>query len=77
MARAVHERCPAGARPDADRLGRRGKIAHPPRPQETGGSPGSDPEDGDLVHFVPRGHLRFSHDATGVGSSDATLHLGT
>ncbi|MFE1647043.1 cyclophilin-like fold protein [Microbacterium sp. P01] len=53
------------------------KIAYLPRALEHSGSPGSDPEDGDLIYYVPWGNVGFYYDATGIGSSDATLHLGT
>ncbi len=40
------------------------------------GSPGSDPEDGDLIYFVPWGNIGFYYDASGVGYSDQTIHIG-
>ena len=37
----------------------REKIAYPPRELAPAGSPGSDPEDGDLIYYVPWGNLGF------------------
>ena len=53
------------------------KIAYLPRELNYEGSPGSDPENGDLIYYAPWGNLGFYYDTTGVGYSDATLHLGT
>jgi hypothetical protein len=53
------------------------KIAYLPRELNHTGSPGSDPEDGDLIYFTPWGNLGFYYDTTGIGYSEATLHLGT
>lgn len=53
------------------------KIAYLPRELNYEGSPGSDPEDGDLIYYTSWGNLGFYYDATGIGYSDATLHLGT
>ena len=39
--------------------------------------PGSDPEDGDLIYYIPWGNLGFYYNTAGVGYSDATLHIGT
>lgn len=55
----------------------REKIAHLPHRLQHDGSPGSDPEDGDLIYYVPWGNLGFYYNADGVGYSDQTLHLGT
>lgn len=55
----------------------REKIADLPRELEWEGSPGSDPEDGDLIYFVPWGNIGFYYDTDGIGYSDQTLHLGT
>lgn len=55
----------------------REKIGDPPAPLPTDGSPGSDPEDGDLIYFVPWGNLGFYYDASGVGYSGDTIHIGT
>ncbi|GLQ53838.1 cyclophilin-like fold protein [Devosia nitrariae] len=41
------------------------------------GSPGSDPKDGDLIYFVPWGNIGFYYNASGIGYSDLTIHLGT
>jgi hypothetical protein len=61
---------------DLEELNGREKIAYLPRDLEHDGSPGSDPEDGDLIYFVPWGNLGFYYDAEGIGYSDLTLHLG-
>ena len=53
------------------------KIAYLPRRLAHGGSPGSDPEDGDLIYYIPWGNLGFYYDAAGIGYSDQTIHLGT
>lgn len=53
------------------------KIAYLPRELDVAGSPGSDPEDGDLIYYAPWGNLGFYYDAAGVGYSDQTIHLGT
>jgi predicted MFS family arabinose efflux permease len=55
----------------------REKIAELPRELNHAGTPGSDPEDGDLIYFIPWGNLGFYYDADGVEYSDQTLHLGT
>ncbi|WP_051393614.1 cyclophilin-like fold protein [Glycomyces arizonensis] len=55
----------------------REKISYLPRELAYEGSPGSDPEDGDLIYFVPWGNLGFYYDTEGVGYSDQTLHIGT
>lgn len=55
----------------------REKIGRLPRHLAHHGSPGSDPADGDLIYFVPWGNLGFYYDASGVGYSDQTLHIGT
>ncbi|WP_432790320.1 cyclophilin-like fold protein [Brevibacterium sp. K11IcPPYGO002] len=55
----------------------REKIADLPRELDYEGSPGSDPEDGDLIFFVPWGNIGFYYNTDGIGYSDDTLHLGT
>ena len=55
----------------------REKIAYLPRELAHGGSPGSDPEDGDLIYYVPWGNIGFYYDTAGIGFSDDTIHLGT
>ncbi len=55
----------------------REKIAYLPRELAYDGSPGSDPEDGDLIYYTPWGNLGFYYDTAGVGYSDQTLHIGT
>lgn len=58
-------------------LSGREKVGYLPRDLDVEGSPGSDPEDGDLIYFVPWGNLGFSYDAEGIDHSDLTIHLGT
>ncbi|WP_323132267.1 cyclophilin-like fold protein [Kineococcus indalonis] len=58
-------------------LAGREKISYLPRELQHAGTPGSDPEDGDLIYFTPWGNLGFYYDASGIGYSDDTLHLGT
>ena len=55
----------------------REKIAYPEPGLDVDGSPGSDPEDGDLIYFTPWGNLGFYYDAAGIDYSDSTIHLGT
>ncbi|MEV1005421.1 cyclophilin-like fold protein [Nonomuraea sp. NPDC050202] len=55
----------------------REKIGYLPRKLDTTGSPGSDPEDGDLIYFVPWGNLGFYYNTAGIGHSDQVIHLGT
>jgi hypothetical protein len=55
----------------------REKIAYPPRKLAHAGSPGSDPEDGDLIYYTPWGNLGFYYNTSGIGYSDQTIHLGT
>jgi hypothetical protein len=55
----------------------REKIADLPRQLVFAGTPGSDPEDGDLIYYTPWGNLGFYYDTSGIGYSDQTLHLGT
>ncbi|WP_418277029.1 cyclophilin-like fold protein [Isoptericola jiangsuensis] len=62
---------------DLEEFNDREKIAYLPRELEHDGSPGSDPEDGDLIYYVPWGNLGFYYDTEGTGYSDDTLHLGT
>jgi hypothetical protein len=55
----------------------REKIAYLPRKLVHAGSPGSDPEDGDLIYYVPWGNIGFYYNTAGIGYSDQTIHLGT
>jgi hypothetical protein len=55
----------------------REKIAYLPRDLEHAGSPGSDPEDGDLIYYIPWGNLGFYYNTAGIGYSDQMIHLGT
>lgn len=52
------------------------KIAYLPRRLAHGGSPGSDPADGDLIYYIPWGNLGFYYNADGIGYSDQTIHIG-
>lgn len=62
---------------DLEEFAGREKISYLDPRLETEGSPGSDPEDGDLIYFAPWGNLGFYYDADSVGYSDDTIHLGT
>lgn len=55
----------------------REKIGHLPSRLTHGGSPGSDPEDGDLIYYVPWGNIGFYYNTSSIGYSDQTIHLGT
>lgn len=55
----------------------REKLGQLPRELETAGSPGSDPEDGDLIYFIPWGNIGFYYNTEGIGYSEQTIHLGT
>jgi hypothetical protein len=55
----------------------REKIGYLPRELDVAGAPGSDPEDGDLIYFVPWGNLGFYYNTEGVGYSDDTISIGT
>ena len=55
----------------------REKIAYLPRKLAHAGSPGSDPENGDLIYYVPWGNLGFYYNTAGINYSDQTIHLGT
>lgn len=62
---------------ELEELNGREKIGYPPRELDVDGTPGSDPEDGDLIYFVPWGNIGFYYDADGIEHSDQTPHLGT
>lgn len=55
----------------------REKIGYLPRKLTHGGSPGSDPKDGDLIYFVPWGNIGFYYNTAGIGYSNQTIHIGT
>jgi hypothetical protein len=55
----------------------REKIADLPRELDVAGAPGSDPEDGDVIYFVPWGNLGFYYNTEGIGYSDDTINIGT
>jgi hypothetical protein len=55
----------------------REKLSYLPRELDHEGSPGTDPEDGDLIYFTPWGNLGFYYHAAGIDYSDQTLHIGT
>ena len=60
-----------------DEFNGREKIGYPEPALTVDGSPGSDPDDGDLIYFAPWGNLGFYYDAAGIDYSDQTIHLGT
>ncbi|MFC8797739.1 cyclophilin-like fold protein [Promicromonospora sp. NPDC057138] len=62
---------------DVEELSGREKIAYLPRELDIEGTPGSDPEDGDLIYYTPWGNLGFYYNASDIEYSDQTLHLGT
>lgn len=62
---------------ELEELNGREKIGYPPRELDVEGTPGSDPENGDLIYFTPWGNIGFYYDADGIEYSDQTLHLGT
>jgi hypothetical protein len=55
----------------------REKISYLPRPLDTSASAGHDPEDGDLIYYVPWGNLGFYYNADGIGHDDNVIHIGT
>lgn len=55
----------------------REKIGYPSPGLTVDGSPGSDPEDGDLIYFSPWGNIGFYYNAAGIEYSDDTVHLGS
>ena len=59
-----------------EELNGREKIGHFSRKLAIDGSPGSDPENGDLIYFVPWGNIGFYYNASGIGYSDQTIHIG-
>ncbi|MEV0952050.1 cyclophilin-like fold protein [Promicromonospora sp. NPDC050249] len=62
---------------ELEELNGREKIGYPPRELKADGTPGSDPENGDLIYFTPWGNIGFYYNADGIEYSDQTLHLGT
>lgn len=60
-----------------EEFNQREKIADLPRPLSHQGSPGSDPENGDLIYCIPWGNLGFYNNTAGIEYSDDTLHLGS
>ncbi|SDL32905.1 cyclophilin-like fold protein [Arthrobacter sp. ok362] len=54
----------------------REKIADLPHELNYEGSPGSDPEDGDLIYYTPWHNLGFYYNASGTGHSEQTIHIG-
>lgn len=54
----------------------REKIGYFERKLTTEGSPGSDPEDGDLIYFIPWGNIGFYYNTAGIGFSNQTVHIG-
>jgi hypothetical protein len=54
----------------------REKIAYLPHKLNVSGSPGADPQDGDLIYFAPWGNLGFYYNTAGIGFSQHTIHIG-
>lgn len=54
----------------------REKIGYLDRKLASEGSPGSDPEDGDLIYFIPWGNIGFYYNTAGIGFSNQTVHIG-
>ncbi|SON58475.1 hypothetical protein HDIA_P0066 (plasmid) [Hartmannibacter diazotrophicus] len=52
------------------------KIGYFSRKLTTTGSPGSDPEDGDLIYFSTWGNIGFYYNASGIDYSSQTIHMG-
>jgi len=61
---------------ELEELSGREKIGYFSRKLTTDGSPGSDPEDGDLIYFSPWGNIGFYYNAAGIAYSDLTIHIG-
>ena len=55
----------------------REKVADLPRGLDRNGVPGSDPEDGDLISYIPWSNLAFYYDASGIGFDENVVRLGT
>jgi hypothetical protein len=55
----------------------REKISYLPRELDTDGSPGHDPDDGDLIYYAPWGNIGFYYNTAGIGFSDQVIHIGT
>lgn len=55
----------------------REKITYLPRDLATTGSPGHNPDDGDLIYFAPWGNLGFYYNTVGIEYSDQVIQLGT
>jgi hypothetical protein len=55
----------------------REKVADLPRGLDREGVPGSDPENGDLLSYIPWSNLAFYYDASGISFDDNVVHLGT
>ncbi len=60
-----------------EELNGREKISYLPRELDTTDTPGSDPENGDLIYYAPWGNLGFYYNAAGVGFDDDVVHIGT
>lgn len=55
----------------------REKIAYFDPALTTEGSPGFDPDNGDLIYFASWANLGFYYNAGGIDYSDATINIGT
>lgn len=62
---------------DLEEFNGREKVAYLEPALDWEGTAGSDPEDGDLIYYVPWGNIGFYYNTAGIGYSDQTLHLGT
>ncbi|MEV0397474.1 cyclophilin-like fold protein [Polymorphospora rubra] len=62
---------------DLEEFNGREKIADLPRELDYEGTPGFDPEDGDLIYYTPWGNLGFYYNTEGIGYSDSTLRIGS
>ena len=55
----------------------REKISYLPRELDITGSPGHDPDDGDLIYYAPWENIGFYYNTAGVEYTDQVIHLGT
>ena len=55
----------------------REKVADLPRGLDREGVPGSDPQDGDVISYIPWSNLAFYYDASEIGYDDNVVRLGT
>ena len=67
----------AAAHAEFEEFNGREKISYPPSGLDTVGSPGHDPENGDLIYFVPWGNLGFYYNADGIEFDDSVVLIGS